>query len=111
MAIKYIVLPESKTTIGVLHHTKYDCVRAIKKMLNGTGLSLENEAKYYMPVFFKTQVTCDPLDEYDEEVGKQMVKEKLMRNYYDSLDKRLNVFKNSIVATMEEISRNFDESI
>ena len=49
-----------------------------------------------MPDDFKVIVTCDPRDEYDFEVGKQIAKKRLMKKYYNALDRRLFMFQDEI---------------
>ena len=56
-----------------------------------------------MPNRFKVFVVCDESDEFNEEVGKNMAKERLMRKYYKSLDSRLLKFKNEIKTINEKI--------
>ena len=95
MAIKYYTNLEKRQTIAVLSGTKWDAVNRINKLMDDTGLFVRwsTLSKYYMPDTFKVVVTCDERDEFDVEVGKQVAKRKLMRNYYKSLDKRLAKFK------------------
>ena len=92
MAIKYVVIPETKTTIGILEHTEFDAIRKIEKMMNKTPFYCDY-SKYLMPVSFKTSTVCDPRDEYSVEEGKRVVKEKLMKHYHESMDKKLNRFE------------------
>lgn len=53
--------------------------------------------KYKMPDCFKVIVTCDPRDEYDFEVGTQIAKKRIMDKYYKALDKRMQMFTDSLV--------------
>lgn len=98
MAIKYYTNPEKRQTIAVLSGTKWDAINRIDKLMDDTGLFVMGStlSKYCMPDTFKVVVTCDERDEFDVEVGKQVAKRKLMRNYYKSLDKRLAKFKKFI---------------
>lgn len=101
MAIKYYEIPERKQVVAVLNHTQWDAYNKIDKMLSNTNLVLvEPESvkrdKYRMPDSFRVVVTCDPRDEYDFETGAQIAKKRLMRNYYKSLDKKLNAFTDEL---------------
>ena len=95
MAIKYVVIPETKTTIGILEDTEFDAIYKIQKKMMGTPFHFDY-SKYLMPVRFKTSTVCDPNDEYNVEDGKKAVKEKLMKNYHKSLDKKLNRFESDV---------------
>lgn len=95
--IKYFENRDKKQVIAVLDNCKWDAYNKIDKVMNDTGFIFSAccpnyRDKFIMPDTFKVTVTCDPRDEYDFEVGKQIAKKKLMRNYYKSLDKRLNMF-------------------
>jgi hypothetical protein len=96
MAIKYYEIPERKQIVAVMEHTKWDGYHKIQKMLRDTNFCFAPREKYMMPDVFKVIVTCDPRDEYDFMVGAQIAKKKLMRNYYKSLDKRLDMFKEDV---------------
>lgn len=110
MAIKYYSIPEKRQTIAVLSNTKWDAYNKIDKIMADTGFLFSaccpnSRDKYIMPDTFKVVVTCDPRDEFDIEVGKQVAKKKLMRNYYKSLDKRLGMFKKSVEDFTHKIIR------
>ena len=110
MAIKYYFNREKKQTIAVLDNCKFDAYNRIDKIMNESEFmfcsKVSNEHdKYIMPDTFKATVTCDPRDEYNEEVGKREAKKKLMRNYYKSLDKRLAMFKESVVKFSDNMNR------
>ena len=95
MAIKYVVIPEKRMTIGILEGTEFDAIHQIKKKVRGTPFIFDCE-KYLMPVRFKTVTVCDPSDEYSIEEGKKAVKEKIMKNYRQSLNKKINRFESDV---------------
>lgn len=89
--IKYFVNEEKRQVIGLLDDTRYDALNKIDKMLDGTPFSYWNK-KCIMPNSFKVVVTCDPSDEFDVEIGKKIAKKRIMDHYYNSFDKRIDVF-------------------
>ena len=95
MAIKYVVIPEKRKTIAILEGCKWDAVNRIRKM-TGDYINCYNP-KYLMPNRFKVSTVCDPRDNYDVEEGKRIAKDKLMRNYYKSMDKKIEVFRNDLI--------------
>lgn len=95
MAIKYVVIKEKRMTVGMLENCEFDAIHQIKKKLRGTPFIFDCE-KYLMPVRFKTVAICDPDDEYSIEEGKKVVKEKLMKNYRKSLNKKMNLFERDV---------------
>lgn len=109
MAIKYIVIPEKKQTIGILTNCEYDAVNRIEKLM-GDGFHLCDLRKYMMPHTFKATVTCYPGDEYNEEEGKRRAKKKLLQNYYRSVDKRIDKFREELLVLNGKFFENFEEN-
>lgn len=89
--IKYIIDEDNGRVIAILEKTRDDVVNKIDKMLAGTNFHYMNE-KCLMPSSFKAVVTCDPNDDFDVEVGKQIAKKRIMERYYNSFDKRVEFF-------------------
>ena len=100
MAIKYVVIPERKKTIAILEGTEWDALNRIEKM---TGDSSFYSHKYLMPNRFKASTICDDRDNYDIEEGKRIAKEKLMKNYYKSMDKKIEMFRNDLIALNSKV--------
>lgn len=97
MAVKYVVIPEKKMTIGILSDTEFDAINRIEKLMGNASLFLCNDQKYMMPHTFKATVVCHDGDEYSAEEGKRRAKQKLLKNYYRSLDKRLDKFREELL--------------
>ena len=93
--IRYYVIPEKKTVIGVLNHTENDVLNKIDKILDGSCTCVYNE-KYVMPSCFKAIVKCSDMDEFSAEEGMKIAKERIMNRYYRSYDKRFNMFLDDI---------------
>ena len=91
--IKYFVNEDKRQVIAVLENTKWDACNKIEKMMADTEFCLVIVNKYLMPNQFKVTVTCDPRDEFDVEIGKKIAKQRLLKNYYASLDKRVDKFR------------------
>lgn len=90
--IKYFVNEQKRQVIAVLENTRYDACNKIEKMIAETEFCVVPSAKYLMPGQFKVTVTCDPRDEFNVEVGKNIAKKRILKNYYASLDKRVAKF-------------------
>lgn len=100
--IKYYINKDKRQVIGVLDGTRYDAVNKIVKLLNGTTFDSYNE-RYLMPSSFKAIVTCDPADEFDPNVGKEIAKDRIMDRYYNSLDKRIDIFVADVHAIYNKV--------
>lgn len=96
MAIKYVVLPEKRQVVAILKNTKYDAynkaIKICKELSQGQSkiYLCPDPEKLMMPNSFKVRVTCDENDIFDENIGKEKAKERLMAKYYKSLDKRID---------------------
>lgn len=95
--IKYYVVPENRTVYAVLSNTKYDALNKIDKMMGDDFCFCSYSKKYFMPNTFRARAVCDVADTWDEETGKMIAKEKLLSNYYRSLDKRIDMFRESLI--------------
>ena len=91
--IKYYCMPEQKKVIGVLSHCENDVINKIDRLCVDTGFDFWADDRFVMPHTFRAEAIARDGDEYDEEVGKKIVREKIMKRYYASYDKRVNLFK------------------
>ena len=96
MAIKYYVNPKKQQTIAVLNGCSMDCINKIDKTMHNFDWCWCTK-KYIMPDSFRAVVRCADGDAYDEELGKRLAKEKLMRKYYKHLDSRWNMFLGDLI--------------
>ena len=103
MAIKYFINEEKRQVIGVLENTRYDAINKIEKMLGDTEFCFCGGKKYLMPSEYRAVVQCDPRDEFNVEVGKQIAKKRILKNYYASLDKRIDKFREDALAFNEKV--------
>lgn len=90
--VKYFINENKRQVIGLLEGTEWDAMNKLEKMVRDTDFCLVPNAKYMMPSKFKAVVTCDPRDQFDVEVGKRIAKQRVLKNYYKALDKRINRF-------------------
>ena len=90
--IKYIVIPEQRMVKAILESTEYDACNKIAKMLRDTPFCAFSK-RYMMPHRFVAKVVCDEKDEFDVEFGKARAKKIVLDNYYKSLDKKLDYFR------------------
>ena len=93
MAIKYYCMPERGKIIGVLDGCENDIINKIDKLCVDTGFDFWPDERFVMPRSFKAEANVYEGDVYDEEVGKEIVRQKIMKRYYASHDKRMLLFK------------------
>ena len=107
--IKYFVNEEKRQVIGLLEDTRWDAINKINKMMLDTGFCVCMGEKYIMPSDFRAVVTCDPADEFDVEVGKQIAKKRILERYYTALDKRIDKFREALLMLNGQIFDTPDE--
>lgn len=107
MAIRYIQLPEKKMTIAILENTRYSAVSKIAKAIGNTKSLCFDPDRYVMPNSFKAIAKCSPEDQWDADVGKVVAKAKVMRKYYKSYDKMLDMFSKDIMNLLEGVDNFF----
>lgn len=112
MAIKYYSIPSQKKTVAILTNTSLDAINKIKKLTHDISWMWCTD-KYMMPHSFRVTVSCTDGDTYDEELGKEIAKKKLLKKYYKAFDARLDMFKADLITlnsrvfeTPEEIKNN-----
>jgi hypothetical protein len=104
MAIKYISIPETKTTVAILHHTEWSAIDKINNILAGTKTLFFDPERYKMKRSYKATVVCRDGDEYSEERGREEAAKKLMANYYKALDKRIDMFEADLNEAMFRVT-------
>lgn len=102
--IKYYCMPEQKKVIGVLSGCEDDVINKIDKLCVDTGFDFWADDRFVMPHSFKAEAVVSDPDVYDEEVGKKIVREKIMKRYYASYDKRVNLFKKTLSDFSKKVS-------
>ena len=105
MAIKYYSIPEKGMVIGVLNGTSEDALNKISKITRDTEFCACNR-KYLMPDNFKAYAKVYGGDKFDEEVGKEIVKKKLMKKYYKSFDAKIDAFRTDLIHLNTKVFEN-----
>lgn len=112
MAVKYVVVPKKRMVKAIIENCEYDAYNKIDKMLKGTSFYACSD-RYMMPNRFVAKVFCDERDEWNEEFGKARAKKIVLDNYYKSLDKRIQYFREDVLVfngkvfeTPEELENN-----
>lgn len=95
--IKYFVNEEERVVAAVLENTRWDAYNKICKMVRDTDFCVVPKDKYMMHASYRGVITCNPMDEFNVEVGKKLAKERALEHYYSALDKRLDEFRHSVL--------------
>jgi hypothetical protein len=96
MAIKFYDIPDRGMTVGVLSNTSMDALNKIAKITGDTTFCAY-DLKYMMPDNFRAVAKVHGDDVYNQDTGRQIVKEKLMKKYYKSFDKKMDQFREDLL--------------
>ena len=115
MAIRYIVNEKERMVIALLEHTKRDAIHAANVWTGADNWDSKNridfivrgDKKYLMPDKFTGIARCDDEDEWNEEIGKQIARNRVLDKYHRSLNKAVRKINNDI---QEEAAR-FNERV
>lgn len=77
--IRYYVNEEKKTVAAVIDNCAEDAVADLMDKFSNSFMP--NLAMLIIPDTLKAKVKCHPDDEWNEEIGKQVAKEKLIKKY------------------------------
>ena len=110
MAIKYYCMPEQKKIIGVLNGCENDVLNKIDKLCIDTGFDFWADDRFVMPHSFKAEavVNVEAGDIYDEKVGKEIVRQKIMKRYYNSHDKRMRLFADHLDELVGKVNKKIN---
>lgn len=115
MAIHYIVNEKERMVIALLKNTKRDAISAANVWTGADNWESKNridfvvhaDKKYLMPDKFTGIARCDDEDEWNEEIGKQIARNRVLDKYHRSLNKVVRKINNDI---QEEAAR-FNERV
>lgn len=84
MAIRYEVNEEKRTVVAVITDTYYDAILMADKMFKNTPFRTDfgysqHMRKYYIKDTYVGIAKCNPDDEWDEEVGKELARQRVLR--------------------------------
>lgn len=118
MSIKYVVNKEKRTCVALLEDTERDAIVKINKMCNKDARFAEHAAMfvynwadspYLIPNRFVGVAKCAVEDEWDEETGKAIAKDRLLTKYHKTINKQILNFLDRMLyvadAFAEELER------
>lgn len=106
MAIRYIVNEKERMVIALLEHTKRDAIHAASvwtgscdwNNTNRINLIIRADKNYLMPDKFTGIARCDDEDKWNEEIGKQIARDRVLDKYHRSLNKAVRKINKDIQA-------------
>ncbi len=112
MAIRYIVNEKDRIVVATLNDCAFDGLNTANSWLGcdcmkNTNTFANFRQKYLMPNKFTGIAKCSVNDEWNEETGKQIARDRLLNKYHNSLNKVLQ----KINADILEDANNFNSRV
>lgn len=108
MAIRYEVNEEKRTVVAVITDTYYDAILMADKMFKNTPFRTDfgyshHMRKYYIKDTYVGIAKCNPDDEWDEEVGKELARQRVLRAHEVDVALAFKKMWNDMVGPMNEM--------
>ena len=106
MAIRYIVNEKDRIVVAVIDGCKNDAVNAANAWTNGydwnaaqrVNTTVYFNKKYYIPDKFTGIARCCEDDEWNEDIGKKIARDRVLDKYHRSLNKAIRKINKDIQA-------------
>ncbi len=107
--IRYYIDEEKRTVVAVMDDCEYDAIDVLEKMgisnINHDGYNMD---KFMMNPIYRGKAKCSPDDEWDEEYGMALARNRMLENYYRSRALALMKAETIIQNILEEIGSRID---
>lgn len=103
--IHYYVNSKRRSVIGVLKDTGADAIQKMRRTAGVEYLPYEIEKAAIMPSEFRVEVVCHPEDEFDEKIGRKLVKKRILDNHSRSMDKARKRAGEAAKVYMEKLNK------
>jgi len=113
--IKYYYNEENTEITAVLVNTTYDAAKQIRKMVkncigrNHDKVFIPNSKELLMNKEYKATIKLRHPDTFDPKEGMRIAKEKVMKNYYRALDRRIEWYYNTAIKPFIENADTFEK--
>lgn len=112
MAIRYIVNEKDRIVVAIIDNCKRDAVMAanawtgsdIWNCTNRVQVDVRYSNKYLIPDKFNGIAHCSVDDEWNEETGKKIARDRVLNKYHKSLNKAIRKINNDIQAEADRFN-------
>ena len=101
--IHYYINKEKRTIVATMENCEFDAIKVLDKMgLFNVSYNGYNLDKFMMNSIYRGKATCSILDEWNEEVGIQIARNRMLAKYYRARTSALKRAKKVFDKMMEE---------
>lgn len=105
--IKYYVLEDQRSVVAVIRNTGDDCKRYFEKRVPFMTKRMKKAAE--MPASFRVCVECNGNDVFDENVGKEIARNRILANYWRSRTKAAERVRAEIRSVMDKMESAMED--
>jgi hypothetical protein len=112
MAIRYIVNEKDRIVVAILNNCSRDAIHAANAWTGSNTWDCHNridvcvhyDNKYLIPDKFTGIAKCSTEDAWDENVGKQIARDRVLNKYHKSLNKAVRKINTDIARTASDFN-------
>lgn len=107
--IRYYIDEEKQTVVAVMDDCEYDAIDVLQKMgIRNISYDGYNMNKFMMNPTYRGKAKCSPEDEWDEEYGMTLARNRMLENYYRSRAIALMKAETVLQNILDEIGSRID---
>lgn len=107
--IRYYIDEEKRTVVAVMDDCEYDAIDVLQKMgirkITHDGYNMD---KFMMNTSYRGKAKCSPDDEWNEEYGMALARNRMLENYYRGRSMALMKAETILQGILEEIGSRID---
>lgn len=107
--IFYYIDEEKRTIVAIMRECEYDAIDVLQKMgirnIYHDGYRMD---KFMMNPIYRGKAKCSPEDEWDEEYGMKLARNRMLANYYRAQSMALMRAEKVLQGIVEEIGSRID---
>ena len=109
--IRYYIDEEKRTVVAVMDDCEYDAIDVLQKMgirkITHDGYNMD---KFMMNTSYRGKSKCSPDDEWDEEEGMRIARNRMLEKYYRARAMALMRAESVLQEMMNELGSRIDYS-
>ena len=107
--IRYYIDEDKQTVVAVMDDCEYDAIDVLQKMgirkITHDGYNMD---KFMMNTSYRGKAKCSPDDEWNEEYGMALARNRMLENYYRGRSMALMKAETILQGILEEIGSRID---
>lgn len=107
--IRYYIDEEKRTVVAVMDDCEYDAIDVLQKMgICSITHDSYNLNKFMMNPIYRGKAKCALVDEWDEEEGMRIARNRMLENYYRGRATAMMRAETALQSILEELGSRID---